>query len=629
MTASEHFDRLSRLLEIESKYEQWQTLELAKSLSPAQLEQRGVGLTDLIIRDTSPGLGGMMLTLGKSSPQQRLPWLRLADGSPVLVQAPGLRRGLRGVMAGRDALTVRVAVPEIPDELDEDTVCDLVRTSDETTRSRQKAALERARNVDSGRIVELRNVLLGQTPPRFDPLPEIIPFDANLNASQLDAIRFALFAKDLAVIHGPPGTGKTTTLAELVRQAVARGETVLVCAPSNLAVDNLLERLIDGGLNAIRLGHPARVLPAVLSHTLDAVVERHPAVRSARKLVKEASALFRQADRYTRAKPEPGAKQAMRREARNLMSDAFHIENQIVATVIREANVICSTLTGLDGNLLRDRVFDLLVIDEAGQGIEPAAWIGLLRCRRVVLAGDHCQLPPTVLSPEAAREGLAASLLERVAAMQPEIARLLTVQYRMHESIMNFSSSEFYGCELTADESVRTHRLCELPGVATNPMTECSIAFMDTAGAGYDEESEEDGESRRNPQEATFLARKVRELLGSGVRPDDIAVISPYAGQVRLLRDRLPYVSLEIDTVDGFQGREKEAVFISLVRSNPAGDIGFLADVRRMNVAMTRARRSLYVIGDSATLAADPFYKRLIEYFEAAGAYHTVWEEPV
>jgi ATP-dependent RNA/DNA helicase IGHMBP2 len=387
--------------------------------------------------------------------------------------------------------------------------------------------------------------------------------------------------------------------------------------------------LIDAGVNAVRLGHPARVLPAVQSHTLDALVERHPAVKQARKLVKEASALFRQADKYTRAKPEPGAKRAMRQEARNLMSDAFRIENDVAARVLHESDAICSTLTGLDDNLLRDRVFDLLVIDEAGQGIEPAAWIGLLRCRRVVLAGDHCQLPPTVLSPEAERDGLSVSLLERIVTLYPDIARLLTVQYRMHESIMIFSSLEFYGGALTADESVRSHRLCDLPGVATNPLTESPLTFVDTAGASYDEETEEDGESRRNPREADLVARKVRELLKSGVRSEDIAVISPYAGQVRLLKDRLPDAELEIDTVDGFQGREKEAVVISLVRSNPNGDIGFLADVRRMNVALTRARRMLFVVGDSATLAADPFYKRLIEYFESAGAYRTVWDEPV
>jgi ATP-dependent RNA/DNA helicase IGHMBP2 len=271
------------------------------------------------------------------------------------------------------------------------------------------------------------------------------------------------------------------------------------------------------------------------------------------------------------------------------------------------------------------------VIDEACQSTEPGCWIPLLRCDRVVLAGDHCQLPPTVLSREAAREGFGVSLLERLAAMHGDkVTRLLTVQYRMHEQIMRFSSSEFYDDQLEADATVCGHRLCELPGVTGSPLTETPVQFIDTAGASYDEEREPDGESRLNPQEAVLVARKVRALLDAGVQPVDIAVIAPYAAQVRRLRRVLAGIEgLEIDSVDGFQGREKEAVVLSLVRSNNEGEIGFLADVRRINVALTRARRKLLVIGDSATLSILPFYQRLFEYFESVGAYQTVWEEPV
>ncbi|MFL5338833.1 MAG: AAA domain-containing protein [Gemmataceae bacterium] len=625
----DHFAHLGRLLDLESKYEQWQTLELAKTLTPAQLEQRGLGLTDLVIRDENPGLGGhVILTLGKPDARQALPWLRLSDGSPVALQTPGLRRGLKGVMVGRDSTAVRVAIPELPDDLDEDAAFQLVRVADETTRLRQKAALECAAGSHGSRFAELRSVMLGERPPRFGPIPQLVPFDQHLNPSQWEAIRFALSAEDFAIIHGPPGTGKTTTLAELVHQAVAARQRVLVCAPSNLAVDNLLERLVAAGLNAVRLGHPARVLPAVQEHTLDALVERHPDVRQARKMVREAYALFRKADRFTRAKPEPGAKRATRGEARALLADARRYEDAAVERILNTSEVVCATLTGLDGNLLGKRTFDLLVIDEAGQGIEPAAWIGLLRCDRVILAGDHCQLPPTVLSPDAARQGLSVSLLERLIALHGTgVARRLKVQYRMHETIMAFSSAEFYDGELEADPSVRQHLLRDLPGVAATPLTETPVTFLDTAGAGYEEEVEEDGESRLNPQEADLVVRKVRELLAAGVRAEDVAVISPYAGQVRLLKQRLPEPGLEIDSIDGFQGREKEAVVLSLVRSNREGDIGFLADVRRMNVALTRARRKLLVVGDCATLANDAFYARLIEFFERAGAYRTVWEE--
>ncbi len=244
----------------------------------------------------------------------------------------------------------------------------------------------------------------------------------------------------------------------------------------------------------------------------------------------------------------------------------------------------------------------------------------LLRSARLVLAGDHCQLPPTVLSREAVGRGFGVSLLERLVALYGNVVtRRLDVQYRMNEAIMGFSSREFYDDELVADSTVAGHRLCDLPGVRAEPLTEQPVQFLDTAGAGYDEEVEPDGESRLNPQEASLVARKVHALVGAGVSPADIAVIAPYAAQVRRLRELLPLPGLEIDSVDGFQGREKEAVVLSLVRSNVEGEIGFLADVRRLNVALTRARRKLLVIGDSATLSVLPFYRRLFEYFEEIG----------
>jgi predicted DNA helicase len=433
---------------------------------------------------------------------------------------------------------------------------------------------------------------------------------------------------------------------EVIRQAVARGEKVLACAPSNLAVDNLFERLLAHGEKAVRLGHPARVLPALRAHTLDLIVDSHPELRVARKLIREAAALRDKASKYTRAKPAPGARREMRREAREMVQDARRLEDQIVAQILDGATVLLATTTGLDSAILGPRTFDLAVIDEACQSTEPGCWIPLVRCRRLVLAGDHCQLPPTVLSPEAVREGFGVSLLERLIDHWGEgVSRRLTVQYRMHRRIMEFSSREFYEGSLEADPSVCEHLLQDLPQVQPGELTESPLRFIDTAGAGYDEELEPDGESRRNVGEAELAARQVRALLAAGVAPGEIAVISPYAAQVRLLREKLrppgpasasgaclkagtTNGELEIDTVDGFQGREKEAVVISLVRSNGQGEIGFLADVRRMNVALTRARRKLLVIGDSATLGGHPFYQRLLDYFESCGAYHTVWEEP-
>lgn len=311
------------------------------------------------------------------------------------------------------------------------------------------------------------------------------------------------------------------------------------------------------------------------------------------------------------------------------MSDARRIEDQLVEHLLDTTPVLCATLTGLDSQVLRDRKFDLVIIDEASQAIEPACWIPILRAERLVLAGDHFQLPPTVVSQAAARQGLARSLMERlIGELGSSISYRLTTQYRMHSAIMGFSSQEFYESSLTADASVAAHLLCDLPDIVATPLTTSPLEFIDTAGASYDEELEPDGESRFNSAEADLVSRRVRALLDAGLAASDIAVIAPYAAQVRLLRERLPLEGLEVDTVDGFQGREKEAVIISLVRSNAQGEVGFLGDTRRMNVALTRARRKLIVIGDSATIGGEPFYARMLGYFEQHNSYRTVWEEP-
>jgi superfamily I DNA and/or RNA helicase len=626
----DHFQRLAQLLELESQAEARQILERIGRLSPGDAEQSGDCLVDLMVRDEYAGLGGRsLLTLGKRNPNEPLPWTRLQAGTPVLLSVQGGRAtGWRGIVSERGDNFLRVAFDELPDEEREPSLYRLDLAHDEAARLRQRQALDRARTARGDRLAELRDVLLGQRRPEFAPPSDLVPLDPGLNESQREAVRLGLTARDVAVIHGPPGTGKTTTVVELIRQAVRSGDKVLVCAPSNLAVDNLLERLLAWGEQAVRLGHPARVLPQLREHTLDLMVENHSDVKLARKFSKEAFALFRQAKKWTRARPEPGARQDMRQEARALLADARRLENQAVESILNAAPILCSTLTGLDGEIIGRRTFDLLVIDEACQTTEPGCWIPLLRSARVVLAGDHCQLPPTVLSREAVHQGFAVSLQERLVALYgAQVTRRLDVQYRMNESIMGFSSREFYEGELKADPSVAAHRLCDLSGVASETLTEEPVQFIDTAGASYEEEVEPDGESRLNPQEAVLVARKVRALLQCGVPAGDIAVIAPYAAQVRRLRELLPVPGLEIDSVDGFQGREKEAVVLSLVRSNVEGEIGFLADVRRTNVALTRARRKLLVIGDSATLAVLPFYRRMFEHFEALGAHHTVWEE--
>jgi ATP-dependent RNA/DNA helicase IGHMBP2 len=627
----DHFQRLARLMDLESAAEAEQARARVELLSPAEAERRGECLIDLVIAEESAGLGGRCLwTLVKRNRTTGLPWTRLQVGSPVLVTPENDKAssGCRGVVCERNQRFLRVAVAEPPDDGLEPATYRVVLSSDEVSRQSQRAALDRARTAVRERLADLRNVLLGDAAPAFGPETPYTPLDPSLNASQQEAVRFALSAKDVAILHGPPGTGKTTTVVELIRQAARHGEKVLACAPSNLAVDNMLERLVGAGERAVRLGHPARVLPKLQEHTLDLLVEDHSDVRLARKFSKEAFALFRKAGKWTRARPEPGARQDMRKEARDLLAEARRLETQAIERILDGATVLCATTTGLDSEILGRRRFDLAVIDEAAQSTEPGCWIPLGRCQRVVLAGDHCQLPATVLSREAAAAGYGVSLLERLAGLYGgQVTRLLTVQYRMHAAIMAFSSKEFYAGKLEAAPLVRGHRLCDLPGVRQSALTEEALHFIDTAGAGFDEQREPAGESLSNPDEARLICRQVHALLESGLSPGDMAVIAPYSAQVRLLREQLNVAGLEIDSVDGFQGREKEAVLISLVRSNTEGDIGFLADVRRMNVALTRARRKLLVVGNSATLAVHPFYQGLVDYFESAGAYHTVWED--
>jgi ATP-dependent RNA/DNA helicase IGHMBP2 len=628
---NDHFQRLARLLNLESEEEARRTLEDVRRLSASAAERTGECLVGLVIVEETSGLGGRcILTLAKKNRSAALPWNRLEPGTPVLLSVAGSkdREGWRGVVCERSRTALSVAVSEPPSDEERAATYRLDLSTDEASRQRQLAALERTRTSARDRLAQLRGVLLGEQAPAFRPETPLTPLDTSLNASQQDAIRYALSATDLAILHGPPGTGKTTAVVELIRQAVRRGQKVLACAPSNLAVDNMLERLLAGGERAVRLGHPARVLPALRERTLDLMIEDHDGTRQARKLAKKAFALFRQAGKFTRARPEPGARQQLRQEGRALLTDARRLEAQVVERILDGATVLCATLTGLDSEVLGLRQFDLAVIDEAGQSTEPVCWLPLLRSQCLVLAGDHCQLPPTILSQEAAEEGFGISLMERLVGLYGALAtRRLNVQYRMHEAIMNFSALEFYDADLEAHGSVRNHLLCDLPGVVANDLTQTPVEFIDTAGASFDEQPEPDGKSRLNPREADLVDTKVRSLLEAGVAAEAIAVIAPYAAQVRLLRDKLSIAGLEVDSVDGFQGREKEAVVLSLVRSNPEGDVGFLGDVRRMNVALTRARRKLLVIGDSATLSYHPFYESLFAYFESIGAHRSVWEE--
>lgn len=616
---------MHRWLEMEGEAERERLTQRRKAQSSDTAERTGETLLDLVIRNHTTGLGGRyLITLAKRRSPDRLPWHRFKVGSPVLLSdnSDVDSESLQGVISARSVDSIEVAVDDWPngDRLRLDL------SPDEVTRKRQASALHAARKA-SGRHAQLRDILLGDREPTYYRNPkfrEVI--SPALNPSQQDAVRHALAANDLAIIHGPPGTGKTTTVVEVIRLLVARGHRVLACAPSNTAVDNLLERMLAIGESAVRLGHPARVSEDLRQHSLDALAGRHEAMMIVHQMMREAEQIERRADRYTRSRPPHGHRGQQRQEARELKREARILEKQVILDVLKDARVICAT-TAVDDSLLGDLQFDVLVIDEACQSVEPGCWVPLARANRIILAGDHLQLPPTILSDAAKQEGFAVSMMERLVNHYGDaVTRQLTVQYRMHESIMGFSSSHFYGNSLIADASVRAHVLSDLPSIQSKLASDAPVTFIDTAGTGWQEELEPEGLSKRNVEEGRLVLRQVNTLIEAGLSPDDIAVIAPYAAQVRWLREHSVFSRLEIDTVDGFQGREKEAVVISLVRSNTIGEIGFLSDARRMNVALTRAKRKLIIVGDSATLGTDKFFQSLLTWIEESGVYRTAWE---
>ena len=613
---ADHLARLAGLLAAEREEEKARLADAAARLSLAERESRGLALADVEALDEAGLAGRTLVTYGK--PGRPLGASRIGVGSLVRVE---LRREKRddapsGVVARRSRDRVGVLFDEPPPDWATAGRVALELVPSPVTWERLSSGLRRVGSAEGKRW----HALLGGEAPAFLPRPRGPLLETSLAPEQQAALDLADRALDVALVHGPPGTGKTTVLVEVIRRAVARGEKVLAAAPSNLAADNLLERLVAAGLDGVRVGHPARVVPGLLDRTLEARVAGDESARIAAGLVEEALALRRDA-RKRREKRGPGrfshARGAERR-ARELLTEARALEERAEREVLDRAQVVVATLTGVDAQVLAGRRFGLAAVDEATQAVEPAAILALLRADHAVLAGDHLQLPPTVVSTAAVEGGLGVSLFERLAEAHAAVAMVtLLEQRRMNEAIMRFPSEALYGGRLRAHPSVASWRLDDEP-----------FLFVDTAGTGFEEETPEGSESRHNAGEGALVAREVARVLALGVAPPDVAVISPYDAQVQLLRQLLASrveEGLEVDTVDGFQGREKEAVLVSLGRSNEDGEVGFLADVRRMNVAITRARKKLVVVGDSATVARHPFYERFVRHAQATGAWVSAW----
>lgn len=625
---------LAALWRAERATVQARAVEQRRALTLPERIARGVAARDLVVDETDAAPGGRtLLWIASRRSTGELETLRAGPGDPVRLwwDDPDGDDAVRGVVSRRRGDRLAVMVDDAPDRvLDEGFRLDLDDPLE--TFARGDRAIARFRQAAPGSDVRrLRAVLLGDRAPEFEAEVAFTPLDEGLNAPQRAAVARCLAARDVALVHGPPGTGKTRTLVEVIRQAVLAGERVLATAASNAAVDNLAERLAAAGVDVVRLGHPARVAPAVQERTLDSHLARTDAWRLARKWVAEANAIRRKAQtRFDRGAIGRSEKGDLMREAGRLQRDARVHLRRVEQGIVSRAAVVCATAAGADAALLPDDPFDVVVLDEATQAVDPVALVALARGRRVVMAGDPCQLPPTVIDRDAAREGLGRTIFERLAdAGRGDPLRLLTVQHRMNEAIMAFPSDRWYGGRLVAAPSVAHHTLEDL-GAEPDPLRPGPLVLVDTAGKGWEERRAGDDPSTSNPRQGERTAAEVRRLLSRRVAPTDVAVITPYDAQVRLLRELLdPELrqGLEVGTVDGFQGREKEAILVDLVRSNDDGQIGFLADARRLNVALTRARRLLLIVGDSATVANDATYGALIESVEAFGVVVSAWTD--
>ncbi|KAK3180674.1 hypothetical protein K4F52_008024 [Lecanicillium sp. MT-2017a] len=620
------------LLDRELQSEIQETSSLITNHSPTALQRAGLAITNLVAASQRTGFGGRtVLELGPDSATSatgELPEHGVRTGDIVLVaeQPAGSakkreiseleKKGARGVITRVQRSAVHVALDEGKDEVSFAGRVWLVKLADEVTYKRMNLMMEKLQKMPESEYSSFIRVLFGLSSPSPVPkdlsadeeLSKIEWFDPTLNDSQKDAIRFALASREIALIHGPPGTGKTHTLIELILQLIKLQKRILVCGPSNISVDNIVERLSPHKVPILRLGHPARLLPSVLNHSLDVLTQ----TSEAGAIVKDVRAEMDAKQASIKKTKSGKERRAIYTDLKELRKEYRERERKCVSNLVGGSKVVLATLHGAGGHQLRNERFDVVIIDEASQALEAQCWVPLLSANKAVCAGDHLQLPPTIKSSNSKTalklkdeakpiKGLTleTTLFDRLLALHgPVIKRMLTTQYRMHEKIMRFPSDELYESKLVAAEAVKARLLKDLEyEVEENEDTIEPVIFIDTQGGDFPERSEEDdpdnpkkgkaslhGDSKSNELEAALVRQHVSQLVTAGVRAEDIAVVTPYNAQLAVLaplKEQFP--GIELGSVDGFQGREKEAVIVSLVRSNTEGEVGFLGEKRRLN----------------------------------------------
>lgn len=605
---NEHLKRLIKCLDLEEQ-EQVKRYSLDQHHTLRSLKAEGLALHPLVVTRRNFGYVDYPEISFRLNfpPEANL----FKDGAAIECFYAG-EAPVKGVLLNLDGRSgeFRLFAPDFPDWIEDDGV-GIKLAPDQRTTSIMKAALNELEN--NKKLFPLFEQLHGHgntDPGNLPPAGSQLTFkNSQLNDSQQQAVKAIVQNEQVVIVHGPPGTGKTTTLIEAIIQLIKAGEKILVAAPSNTAVDHIAAGLIQQSVKVLRVGNTSKVNESIFLHTPEGKLANSKQQKEIKQLKIRAEEFRKMALKYKRSfgKSEREQRNLLFKEVKNIRTEIKKLQAYNEEKLYEEADVILGTPVGLSDAKLNKLHFHTLLIDEAGQCIEPLAWCIFPLADKYVLAGDHLQLPPTVLSQEAVKLGLNRSILEISIATIPHI-HLLNTQYRMRQALAGFSGNYFYNSLLLTDRKLANEGN--------------HITFIDTAGSGFNETAGSDGISLQNEGELKIVTKLLQEAFFD---PLKTAFISPYAGQVAAAKELLPK-QMRISTIDSFQGQEKEIIILSLVRSNDENEIGFLKDYRRMNVAITRAKEQLFVIGDSATIGADPFYNSFLGYIESYGVYRSVWE---